>query len=387
MTKFEKPGSRDWDYPDMAREAGTNALNDAGISYDLIEQAAVGYCYGDSTAGQRALYELGVTGIPVVNVNNNCATGSSALYLASRFIEGGLADCTLALGFEKMEKGSIGIKYLDRAIPMQWTVEKMNEKRGFTAAPPAPQMFGNAGREYMERYGVKAESFARIAEKNHRHSANNPYSQFRDVYTLDEILASPMVHEPLTKLQCCPTSDGSAAVVLASESFVREHGLEARAVEIIGMAMQTDFPSSFESNSDMKFIGFDMSRAAAQKVYKQSGYGPTDVDVIELHDCFSANELVTYEAIGLCEEGGAGDLIDSGAVTYGGDWVVNPSGGLISKGHPLGATGLAQCAELTWQLRGEAEARQVDDVNLAMQHNLGLGGACVMAMYKRAELV
>ncbi len=387
MTKFEKPGSRDWDYPDMAREAGTNALNDAGITYDLVEQAAVGYCYGDSTAGQRALYELGVTGIPVVNVNNNCATGSSALYLASRFIEGGLADCTLALGFEKMEKGSIGIKYLDRAIPMQWTVEKMNEKRGFTAAPPAPQMFGNAGREYMERYGVKAESFARIAEKNHRHSANNPYSQFRDVYTLDEILASPMVHEPLTKLQCCPTSDGSAAVVLASESFVRDHGLEARAVEIIGMAMQTDFPSSFESNSDMKFIGFDMSQAAAQKVYEQSGYGPTDVDVIELHDCFSANELVTYEAIGLCEEGGAGDLIDSGAVTYGGDWVVNPSGGLISKGHPLGATGLAQCAELTWQLRGEAEARQVDKANLAMQHNLGLGGACVMAMYKRAELV
>ena len=208
MTKFEKPGGREWDYPDMAREAGTMALEDAGISYDLVEQAAVGYCYGDSTAGQRALYEIGVTGIPVVNVNNNCATGSSALYLAKRFVEGGLADCALALGFEKMEKGSLGIKYMDRAMPMQWTFEKMNEKRGFTAAA-APQMFGNAGREYMERYGVKAESFARIAEKNHRHSANNPNSQFRDIYSLDDILAAKMVHEPLTKLQCCPTSDGA----------------------------------------------------------------------------------------------------------------------------------------------------------------------------------
>ncbi len=387
MTKFEKPASKDWDYPDMAKEAGTNALADAGIAYDLIEQVAVGYCYGDSTAGQRALYEIGVSGVPVVNVNNNCATGSSALYLAKRFIEGGLADCTFALGFEKMEKGSLGIKYTDRAMPMQWTFEKMVEKRGFQSSPPAAQMFGNAGREYMEKYGTKAESFARIAEKNHRHSANNPYSQFRDIYTLDEILAAPMVHEPLTKLQCCPTSDGAGAVVLASEDFVREHGLIDQAVEIIGMSMRTDFPSSFDSGSDMKYVGFDMSKAAANDVYEQSGYGPADVDVIELHDCFSANEMITYEALGLCAEGKAGDLIDSGAVTYGGDVVVNPSGGLISKGHPLGATGLAQCSELVWQLRGEADARQVDDAKVALQHNLGLGGACVVAMYQKAQLV
>jgi len=386
MTKFEKPGGRDWDYPDMAREAGTAALADAGVAYDAIEQVAVGYCYGDSTAGQRALYEIGVTGVPVINVNNNCATGSSALFLGKQLIEGGLADCTLALGFEKMEKGSLGIKYTDRAMPMQWTFEKMNAKRGFTAAPPAPQMFGNAGREYMERYGVKAESFARIAEKNHRHSANNPKSQFRDVYTLDEILAAPMVHEPLTKLQCCPTSDGGAAVVLASEDFVRSHGLEDRAVEIIGMTMHTDFPSSFESDSDMSFVGFDMSKRAAREVYEQSGKGPEDLDVVELHDCFSANEMITYEALGLCGEGGAGELIDSGAVTYGGDVVVNPSGGLISKGHPLGATGLAQCSELTWQLRGQADARQVDGAKVALQHNLGLGGACVVAMYQKAAL-
>ena len=385
MTKFEKPGSRQWDYPDMAREAGQNALADAGIDYSLVEQAAVGYCYGDSTCGQRGLYELGLSGIPAVNVNNNCSTGSSALYLMKKMVEGGIADCALALGFEKMEKGSLGIKYEDRTMPLDKHFTVMVEKRGFAAAPGAPQMFANAGREYMERYGVKPESFARIAEKNHRHSANNPFSQFRDVYTLDEILAAAMVYAPLTKLQCCPTSDGGGAAILASEDFVRAHGLQDKAVEIVGQAMTTDYESSFDSGSDMKLVGFDMTAAAARKVYEESGYGPEDVDVVELHDCFSANEMITYEGLGLCGEGGAGELIDSGAVTYGGKWVVNPSGGLISKGHPLGATGLAQCSELTWQLRGTAAARQVEGAEIALQHNLGLGGACVVTMYRKAD--
>lgn len=382
LTKFEKPGARDWDYPDMGREAGERALSDAGITYDKVEQAAVSYCYGDSTAGQRALYELGLTGIPAVNVNNNCSSGSSALFLARQWIAGGLADCTLALGFEKMERGSLGVKYDDRTIPLDKHFTAMVENRGFAPSPPAPQMFGNAGREYMERYGVSAEAFAKVAEKNHRHSANNPYSQFQDVYTLDEILAAPMVHEPLTKLQCCPTSDGGGAAILASERFVDDNDLGDRAVEIVGQAMTTDTPSSF-GDSDMRIVGFDMTGAAARKVYDQTGLGPDDVDVIELHDCFSANELITYEGLGLCDEGKAGELIDNGEVTYGGRWVVNPSGGLISKGHPLGATGLAQCAELTWQLRGAADARQVEGASVALQHNLGLGGACVVTMYKR----
>ena len=386
MTKFEKPGSRDWDYPEIGQEALRKALEDAGIEYSCIEQAAIGYCYGDSTAGQRALYGVGLSGIPVVNVNNNCATGSSALYLAKRFIEGGLADCTLALGFEKMEKGSLGVKYTDRASPMGKFFSKMNKLRGVDRkAPGAPQMFGNAAREYMERYGVRPESFARIGEKNHRHSANNPNSQFRDVYTLQEILDAPMVWDPLTRLQCCPTSDGGGAAVLASQRFVREHGLEAKAVEILGMAMTTDTTSTFEGG-DMNLIGIDMTREAARAVYEQSGMGPEDVDVVELHDCFSANEMITYEGLGLCAEGKAAELIDSGAVTYGGQVVVNPSGGLISKGHPLGATGLAQCAELNWQLRGEADARQVEGAKLALQHNLGLGGACVVTMYRKASL-
>ncbi|NQZ98245.1 MAG: lipid-transfer protein [Myxococcales bacterium] len=386
MTKFEKPGGRDWDYPDMGAEAARNALADSGIAYELIEQAAIGYCYGDSTAGQRALYEVGLSGIPIVNVNNNCATGSSALFLAKQFIEGGLADCTLALGFEKMEKGSLGVKFTDRASPMGRFFSKMNKLRGVDRkAPGAPQMFGNAARQYMEKYGARPESFARIGEKNHRHSVNNPYSQFRDEYSLQDILDAPMVWDPLTKLQCCPTSDGGAAAVLASERFVREHGLEANAVEILAMAMTTDRSSTFDEG-DMNLVGSDMTVGASRAVYEQSGFGPEDVDVIELHDCFSANEMITYEGLGLCEAGGAPELIDSGAVTYGGKVVVNPSGGLISKGHPLGATGLAQCAELNWQLRGEAELRQVDGAKIALQHNLGLGGACVVGMYRKADL-
>ena len=385
MTKFEKPGSKDWDYPDMAREAGTRALEDAGIAFDDLEQAAVGYCYGDSTAGERAFYELGHSGIPIYNVNNNCSTGSTALFMAKQFIEGDLADCVMAMGFEKMEKGSLGIKYTDRTIALDKHMKVMVDTRGVAQAPVAPQMFGNAGIEHMEKYGTKPEHFAKIGWKNHKHSVNNPYSQFQDEYSLDDILAAPTVFGPLTKLQCCPTSDGSGAAILASESFVKKHGLESKAVEILGMAMTTDTPNSYEG-SMIKMVGSDMTRAAAQKVYEQSGMGPENVDVVELHDCFSCNELITYEGLGLCEEGKGGEFVDEGAQTYGGQVVVNPSGGLISKGHPLGATGLAQCAELNWQLRGEADARQVDDAKIALQHNLGLGGAAVVAMYRKADL-
>lgn len=386
MTKFEKPASKDWDYPDMVRESGTKALEDAGISFDLVEQAVVGYCYGESTSGQRAVYELGRTGIPIYNVNNNCSTGSTSLFMAKQFVEGGLAECTLATGFEKMEKGSLGAKYTDRINPMDKHFTLMVEARGFEpTAPGAPQMFGNAGREHMERYGTTAEQFAKIGHKNHKHSINNPYAQFQDEYTLEEIQGSRMIYEPLTKLQCSPTSDGSGTAILASEDFIKKHGLQDKAVEIIGQSMTTDYNSTFDEKSMIKMVGADMAREGARKVYEMSGYGPEDVDVVELHDCFSCNELITYEALGLCEEGKGGELIDSGAVTYGGKVVVNPSGGLISKGHPLGATGLAQCSEINWQLRGEADKRQVEGAKIGLQHNLGLGGACVVTMYKKAE--
>jgi sterol carrier protein 2 len=386
MTKFEKPGSKEWDYPDMGREAGEKALADAGLTIDDIEQAAVGYCYGDSTCGQRAFYELGTTGIPVYNVNNNCSTGSTALFMAKQFVEGGLAECTMAMGFEKMEKGSLGMKYTDRTVPMDKHFKLMIQERGFDAkAPAAPQMFGNAGLEHMERYGTTAEHFAKIGWKNHKHSVNNPYSQFQDEYTLQQILDAPRVYGPLTKLQCCPTSDGGGAAIIASEDFVRKHGLEAQAVEILGQHMATDFASTFDEKSMIKMVGSDITKAAALRVYEQSGLGPEDVDVVELHDCFSCNELITYEALGLCEEGKGGAFVDAGAQTYGGQVVVNPSGGLISKGHPLGATGLAQCAELCWQLRGEADARQVEGAKVALQHNLGLGGAAVVTMYRKMQ--
>ena len=385
MTKFEKPGGRDWDYPDMALEAGTKALNDAGISYEEIEQVFVGYCYGDSTCGQRAVYQLGLTGVPIYNVNNNCSTGSTALLMAKQIVEGGIADCTMAVGFEKMEKGSLGLKYTDRTVPLDKHVMAMIESRGMAEAPMAPQMFGNAAKEHMEKYGSKPEQYAKIAEKNHRHSAKNPKAQFRDDYTLEEIQASKMIYDPLTKLQCCPTSDGGAAAIVCSEDFVKKHKLQSKACEILGMAMTTDYESTF-GGSCIKMVGADLSRNAAQAVYEQSGYGPEDVQVVELHDCFSANELITYEALGLCDEGKGGDLIDSEAVTYGGQWVVNPSGGLISKGHPLGATGLAQCTELCSQLRGSAEERQVEGAERALQHNLGLGGAAVVAMYGKPQV-
>ena len=382
MTKFEKPGARDWDYPDMARESGTRALEDAGIAYHEVEQAYVGYVYGESTCGQRAVYELGMTGIPVVNVNNNCSTGSTALYLATQAVRGGLADCALALGFEKMQKGSLSSTYEDREQPLMKHLLALAELHEF-AMPPAPYMFGAAGREHMERYGTTPEQFARIGEKNHRHSANNPYAQFQDVYTLEEILGSKEIYAPLTKLQCSPTSDGSGAAIIVSERFVEQHDLAGQAVEIAGQAMVTDLRSTFDAKSAFSLVGVDMTREAARRVYDQAGFDASDVQVIELHDCFSTNELLTYEALGLCAEGEGGKLVDANDTTYGGRWVVNPSGGLISKGHPLGATGLAQCAELTWQLRGTAGPRQVDGVTAALQHNIGLGGAAVVTAYKR----
>ncbi|XP_070602017.1 sterol carrier protein 2 isoform X3 [Erythrolamprus reginae] len=267
-------------------------------------------------------------------------------------------------------------------MPTDKHIEVMINKYGLETAPFAPQMFGNAAKEHMEKYGTKLEHFAKIAWKNHKHSVNNPNSQFQKEYSLDEVLQSRKVFDILTVLQCCPTSDGAAAVVLASEEFVKKNGLESKSVEILAQEMRTDFPSSFEENSCIKMVGFDMTKEAAKNCFSKTGLTPEDVDVIELHDCFSANELITYEALGLCPEGEAGELIDRGDTTYGGKWVVNPSGGLISKGHPLGATGLAQCAELCWQLRGAAGKRQVPGAKLALQHNLGLGGAVVVSLYR-----
>lgn len=384
MTKFVKPSDTSiGDYPDFAKVAAQRALRDAGISYDEVQHAFIGYVYGDSTAGQRALYEVGMTGIPITNVNNNCSTGSTALYNCALMVKSGLYDCTMALGFEKMARGSLTLAFPDRVSPLDKFIKKNDEMRKDSGKPFAPQLFGNAGVEHMEKYGTTEEHFAKVAYKNHLHSVNNPYSQFRTEYTLDEIKQSPLIQAPLTKLQCCPTSNGAACAIICSEEFVKSHGLEDQAVEILATAMATDTQTTFKADSNMKLVGQDLTKSAAEQVFKATGLTPDDCDVCELHDCFSANELITYEGLGLCPEGEAGKYIDKDAFTYGGKIVVNPSGGLISKGHPLGATGLAQCAELCWQLRNMAEKRQVKDAKIALQHNLGLGGACIVSLYKK----
>ena len=380
MVKFAKPGASD-EYDVMAAAATKAAIADAKIDPKQLEQAFVGYVYGDSTCGQRAVYAgVGLNGIPVVNVNNNCSTGSTAMFLARQAIEAG-AECVLALGFEKMEKGALGSKFDDRTNPLEKFVEVMARVQGFNQAPPAAQMFGGAGREYRWKYGTKRETFAKISEKARKHAAKNPYALFNQPLSVEQILASEEVFDPLTRFQCCPPTCGAAAAIFCSDDFARKLGI-SKPVYIAAQAMTTDFPTSFE-DSMIKMVGFDMAKACAKQVYEKAGVGPEDVDVIELHDCFTANELLTYEAIGLCKEGEAEKFIEAGDNTYGGKFVTNPSGGLLSKGHPLGATGLAQCTELVWQLRGQAEGRQVADAKIALQHNLGLGGACVMTMYRR----
>ncbi len=381
MVKFQKPGASDG-YEVMASGAIKEAMKDSGVDFKEFEQAYAGYVFGDSTCGQRAVYAVGQTGIPVINVNNNCSTGSSALYLARQAIEGGLAECVLAVGFEQMEKGALAAKWSDRTNPLDKHVDVMNAQQGVNEAPFAAQMFGGAGREYRWKYDTKRETFAKIAAKARTHAAKNPYALFREVLSVEEILASAEVFDPLTRYQCCPPTCGAAAVVLCSDEFAKKKGI-SNPVFIAAQTMTTDFPTSFEGQSMIKMVGYDMAKSAASQLYEKAGLGPKDVQVVELHDCFTANELLTYEAIGLCPEGEAEKFIWDGDNTFGGKFVVNPSGGLLSKGHPLGATGLAQCTELVWHLRGMAGERQVPNARVALQHNLGLGGACVMTMYRR----
>ena len=382
MIPFTTP-SRTEPYQVIAENAARAALADAAVEYRSIQQAYVGYVYGDSTSGQAALYGLGQTGIPIVNVNNNCSTGSTALWLARQAIETGAAECVLALGFEQMQRGALGSVWTDRPSPFARFDDVTRAAQGWDdAAPMAAQYFGGAGRQYAEKYGTDAATFAQISVKARRHAKHNPYAVFRDEVTVEEVLGSPHIYGPLTRLQCCPPTCGAAAAVLASEEFTRKHGLSPQ-VAIKAQAMTTDFPSTFAGADMIKIVGYDMAKAAADQVYETAGVAPEDIRVVELHDCFTANELLTYEGLGLTPEGTAEKFIRDGDNTYGGRVVTNPSGGLLSKGHPLGATGLAQCAELVWQLRGQAGARQVDDVNVALQHNIGLGGAAVVTLYEK----
>ena len=382
MIPFTKPGASE-SYNIMGARAARLALDDAGVPYALVEQAYVGYVYGDSTAGQAAIYGVGLTGIPVFNLNNNCSTGSSALFLARQAVESGMIECAIALGFEQMVPGALKGAYDDRPSPMTRFAEAMTAHQDYQpGAPRAAQFFGGAGMDYMKQHGIRADTFGRISVKARQHAARNPMAVFRQTLTLDEVMASPTVFGPLTRYQCCPPTCGAAAAIVCSADFAKRHNLDMRVV-IAAQAMTTDTPSTFESDDMRRVVGYDMTASAARQVYEAAGIGPEDLDVVELHDCFTANELITYEGLGLTPEGTAEKFIVDGDNTYGGRIVTNPSGGLLSKGHPLGATGLAQCAELVWQLRGDADQRQVEGARLALQHNLGLGGACVVTLYQK----
>lgn len=382
MVPFTKPGASE-SYDTMGANAAREAVSDAGIDYSLVRQAYAGYVYGDSTCGQAALYRVGMEGIPVINVNNNCSTGSTALFLARQAVESGAAECAMALGFEQMPPGALTEKWADRPTPLSRFFETTRQIMGWDEKiPMAPQMFAGAGREYREKYGATPETFAKISEKARRHAARNPNAIFKQPVTVEEVLGSPMICDPLTRLQCCPPTCGAAAAVLCSRAFAKRHGLRPKVV-IKAQAMTTDKKNTF-ADSLLSLVGYDMSREAARRVYEASGVGPEEIPVVELHDCFTSNELITYEALGLTPEGTAEKFIRDGDNTYGGKVVTNPSGGLLSKGHPLGATGLAQCAELVWQLRGQAGPRQVEGARHALQHNIGLGGACVVTLYGTA---
>ncbi|HYD81316.1 MAG TPA: lipid-transfer protein [Paucimonas sp.] len=382
MIPFAKPGRHE-PYEIMAGKAIRNALADAGIALEDVQQAYASYVYGDSTCGQTALYGVGMTGIPVVNVNNNCSSGSTALFLARQAVQSGAVECALAFGFEEMRPGAVGSAWDDRTSPLGLFEQKLKELvPGAPEAPVALRVFGSAANEYLAKTGAHPDIFAKVAVKTRSHAIRNPYSIFTEPLTVEEVMNAPKIYpDHLTRLEACPPSCGAAAVLVASAAFAKKHGI-GNTVAIRGQAMATDRPQSF--TSAINLVGADMTRNAARAAFEQAGVGPDEIDVVELHDCFTPNEVITYEGLGLCGQGEAEAFINRGDNTYGGKYVVNPSGGLMSKGHPLGATGLAQCTELVWQLRGQADKRQVEGARLALQHNLGLGGAVVVTIYENA---
>jgi acetyl-CoA acetyltransferase len=382
MIPFAKPGASA-PYHVMGAEATKLALADAGLDYGAVQQAYAGYVYGDSTCGQRALYQVGMTGIPIVNVNNNCSTGSTALFMARQMVESGALDCVLALGFEQMKPGALGSVYTDRPSAFDEFDAAANQLIDAPGIPLALRYFGGAGLDHMKKYGTPLDAFAKVRAKASRHAKNNPLAIFRKEVSADDVMNDQVIWPGvMTRLMACPPTCGGAAAVLVSERFADKHGINKN-VRIRAQAMTTDTPSTFGAGDMMRLVGYEMARDAAKQVYESAGVGPDDLDVVELHDCFAHNELITYEALGLCGEGDAARFINDGDNTYGGRIVTNPSGGLLSKGHPLGATGLAQCYELTRQLRGTAGPTQVEGAKVALQHNLGLGGACVVTLYQR----
>ncbi len=385
MVPFKKPGQSD-PYDIMGAQAARNALADAGLSFEDVQQAYAGYVYADSCAGQAALYHLGITGIPIVNVNNNCASGSTAFALAVQAVNSGQVDCALAVGFEQMTPGALGVVFPDKTSPLRRFEDAVAEQVGLSPEerelPPAVCLFGVQAEKLMQDYGVSASAMARITMKARRHAAHNPNAIFREPLTEEQILSGPPIFRGLRKLFACPPSCGGAAVIVCSEGFAKSRGIDT-SVRLIGQGWGSDRERNFRGDvMDIMFRA--LSRDAAQQAYADAGVGPEDIDVVELHDCFTSNEIITYAALGLCQEDELDNFVMTDRNTYGGDVVVNPSGGLLAKGHPLGATGLAQISELVWQLRGTAGARQVDGARIALQHNGGLGSAGFVNIFQKA---
>ncbi len=381
MVKFAKPGKSEM-YDVMGARAAQAALDDAGVAYSEVQQAYVGFAGGDTCSGQTALYAVGQTGIPIINVNNACASGSTALYLARQAVQSGQVEVALALGFEQMNPGALSADTSRTPITMRLDAAMQSICGIDPSVPAGIQYFGNAGAEYLKRYDQTAELFGRVSVKARSHAVRNPYALFTEALTLDQVMQSPHIFGPITRLMCCPPTCGAAAVLVVSAAYAKRHGL-MNTVEIAAMALVTDQRDSFESGSMLDVVGAAQTRRAAHAAYTEAGITAADIDVVELHDCFAPNEVISYEGLGLCPTGGAAKFIADGDNTYGGRVVTNPSGGLLSKGHPLGATGLAQITELTWHLRGTAGARQVPNARLAVQHNIGLGGACAVTVLQR----
>lgn len=385
MIPFKKPG-KSASYDIMGAEATRLALSDAGIDYNQVQLAFASYVYGDSCSGQAALYNVGINGVPIVNVNNNCSSGSTAFALAVQAVKGGQVDCALATGFEQMVPGALDFIFPDRINPIHRHNGAVADLMHYTdeerKLPPAIQLFGCQVDTLKARYGVSDRALARVAVKARRHAANSPFAIFREPLSEEDVLASPLIYRGLRKFYACPPSCGAAAVIVCSDDFARKNNIRSD-VRLVGQGWRSDRQEHFDSENPLDVIFRGVSQETARLAYESAGVGPEDIDVVELHDCFTSNEIITYAALGLCKEDEMERFVMEDQNTYGGKYVVNPSGGLLSKGHPLGATGLAQITELVWQLRGQADARQVEGARTALQHNGGLGSAGFVHIFQK----
>jgi acetyl-CoA acetyltransferase len=372
MTKFQKAGSTR-SVSELGARAALMALDDAGLKIQQMEALYCGNLYQASgMVGQRILQEIGQTGIPVVNVANACATGATAFREAWMAIKAGVYDVALAVGVEVMGKGLLGGGGGGGGIP----------KEGLLGSATMPAVFAEAGMEHARKYGTTFEQFAKVSVKNHHHSTMNPKAMYQIETPLEMVMNAEMIAYPNTKLMCSVNVDGAASAVLCSERKLKELGLGKRAVRVRASAMASD-PWQ-ERDLVMPDVN-TCTRLAAQKAYEMAGCGPQDINLVELHDCFATAEILHYENLGLCKDGEAGRMIDTGEVALGGRVPVNVSGGLLSKGHPLGATGIANIYEVCTHLRGEAGQRQVPNARFGMTHVIGLGSACAIHILEKAN--